>query len=270
LASPLEVHVAIDTGMGREGAPFNDAPSAELLSLTDELGKSSSLSVTGAMTHFANADLADAGLTDRQMQRFLSAAAFLMARGLPIRSLHVDNSASVLTRQRPSVAGCSFSVRPGIALFGVSPFAPGEGPPLPLRPALSWRAPVVGRKRVPAGTAVSYAGTFVTTRETELALLGIGYADGYNRALSGRGEVLIAGSRAPVLGRVCMDLTVVDVTDIVEKQGASASAIGARATVLGSDGAGTISAWDVAHAAGTIAYEVLTSISARVPRMMVP
>lgn len=271
----IAVHLAVDTGMSREGVYVGDdaaGPVAEVV----RAAASHNVHIRGAMTHFANADLADSALTATQHARFAAALDVLIAAECGLEVAHIANSAATLADggrpgplADPRFSGLRWWVRPGIALYGATPFADHRfGDELVF--AARWTAPVVVRKRVPAGTPVSYGSTYVTERETELAVLGIGYADGYHRSRSGRGaEVLIGGRRAPILGRVCMDLTVVDVTDVVSELGGEVAALGAEATVLGADGDECIGPWEAAEAAGTIAYEVITSVARRVPRIPV-
>jgi alanine racemase len=192
-----------------------------------------------------------------------------------VRVVHLANSAAALgAGARTTTLGDGVArpdvevwVRPGLSLFGVTPFPDGDRADA-VDVAFTWRAPIVTRKRVPTGTPVSYGSTFITTRPTEIAVLGLGYADGYPRALSGKGELSLAGMRVPVLGRVCMDLTMVDVTDVVAAHGEGAAAIGTDVVVLGGRGADAIDPWEMALRADTIAYEMLTSIAARVPRVV--
>lgn len=264
-------HVKLDTGMARIGVPVGDDAERDLAPFLAAAQRHPEVRVTGACTHFANADLADLERSKRQVQRFEEAVAVLLAAGLPLEVAHVANSAASLEGLLEATAqvatpGLKSWHRPGLLLYGVSPF-PDRRHQEELRPVLSWRAPVVARKRVPRGTQVSYGGTYTTERDSELAVLGVGYADGYLRSVSGQGgEVLLAGRRAPLRGRVCMDLMVVDVTDIVDELGAGAASLGALATLLGPDGDERIDAWQLAGWAGTIPYEVLNAIAARVPR----
>jgi alanine racemase len=151
-------------------------------------------------------------------------------------------------------------VRPGLALYGIYP-SPQLSKEIALKPVLSWSTRILQLKRVPAGTSLGYGRTFVTKRESLIATLPVGYADGYQRILSNRAAVLVRGCRAPVAGRVSMDLTTIDVTDIDEVQQ------GDEVTLLGRQGDVTISADEMASWANTISYEILTSIGARVPRI---
>jgi len=272
----LTAHLKLDTGMARIGLPVGDAPGEALAPFLAAAAEAKRVQVRGACTHFANADLADAAFTTRQVERFRAALKVLRQGGLPLEVVHLSNSAATLSLGPiADEQGLDVWVRPGLMLYGLSPFHGGPLPagadPSELAPVLRWTAPVVVRKRVPKGTPVSYGSTFVTERETELAVLGIGYADGYPRALSGKGAVAFAvegrdAVRAPILGRVCMDLTVVDVTDVVAAAGPEPCALGRHALLVGE----SPSAWEVADWADTIAYEVTTRIGKRVPRILLP
>jgi alanine racemase len=272
----LLVHLGIDTGMGREGIGLHETQAPGLDVVANRANMSPYLQVAGVMSHFANADLASTDLTQAQMKIFSEHAAGLMERVPTINTLHLKNSAASLSqleevgealevaRQRNVRVAC----RPGLALYGVSPFPDGAFSN-ELKPALTWKAPIVIRKRVPKGTPISYGSTFFTDRETEIAVLGIGYADGYARAASGRGHVLCGGLRAPIVGRVCMDLMMVDVTDIVNEKGLDVCSLGQDVVLLGCQGSEEITAWELASWCDTIAYECLTSIADRVHRVAV-
>jgi alanine racemase len=252
------VHAKIDTGMGRLGFPVDEAPDA-IASLTRLPG----LRLDGVMTHFADADLADPAFAREQMARFDRVMAALHARGIVVPLRHAANSAAVMAVSRDGVVGLEAAlydaVRPGIMLYGCRP-GPAVGPAVDLRPVLSLTTCIGLLKRVPSGTPISYGRTFVTRRPSLIAVLPIGYADGYPRALSNVGAVLVRGRRAPVAGRVCMDLTMVDVTEV------PGVAEGDEVVVIGVQGDASMSAEDVAAAAGTIAYELLCGIGPRVPR----
>jgi alanine racemase len=219
-------------------------PSPEdLLKVADLPG----LRITGIMSHFAEADLSDSEFTAHQVRAFRAVRDSLEARG--VRPLaHMANSAGALYFPEARFD----AIRPGLALYGcppredAAPSAPG------LRPVMSARAGILSLRRLAPGSPISYGRTFVTVRETLVAVLAAGYADGYPRSCSNKGRALVRGAYAPVLGRVCMDLTVVDVTDI---PGVLESD---EAVLLGSDGPLSIGAWELARAAGTVPYEILT------------
>jgi alanine racemase len=249
----LDYHLKVDSGMGRIGIPANDVRDA-----IATLSRLKHLRLTGAATHFADADGTSAeaaAFTRAQVATFHETVAPL--RGISDQlQLHASNSAAALG----GLGGDLDLIRPGIALYGASPFdVPRAG--LALAPVMRLTTRVLFVKDVPAGTPISYGRTFVTTRPSRIATLPVGYADGYPRSLSNRGEVLIRGRRAPVAGRVCMDLTMVDVTGIPDV------AAGDEAVLIGSSGDARMPAEEVASKAGTISYEILVQVSKRVPRV---
>jgi alanine racemase len=250
-------HLKVDTGMGRLGV----LP-VELPALLDRARAEPSVQIDGLCSHFANADLADAALTRVQIERFQSALRQLRAAGFSPRWRHLSNSAGLVAL--PEVRdGLELNlVRPGLGLYGLLP-APWLRPPRLLEPVLSWKTAVVHLKSVPAGTPISYGSTWTAPRPSRIATLPVGYADGWSRLLSNRGSVLVRGRRAPIVGRVCMDLCMVDVTELSEVE------MGDEVVLLGSQGTETQDAHALASLQGTIAYEVLCAISARVPRLAV-
>ena len=249
-AAPAPVHVEIDTGLGRFGV--HHAVAVETVARIAALP---GLRLDGLYTHFATADEADRSFHERQQARFAAILAALAARGIAPPQIHQDNSAGSLVG--PGVQATL--IRPGIALYGLSP---SEEVPAPaaLRPVLRLRTRVARVLDLAAGESVSYGRTFVAARPTRAALVPLGYADGYRRALSGRGQMLLGGYRAPVLGRVCMDQTVIGVPE------GAAVAVGDEVVALGAQGDEAIGADELAALAGTIAYEIGTGIGARVPR----
>jgi alanine racemase len=249
----VAVHVKIDTGMGRIG--ISPAAAEDFIA---DLVNLDGITVQGLMTHFADADLRDKRFASEQMDRFESVLKKLDSRGIAIPLRHAANSAAVLDYRRALFT----MVRPGLMLYGYNPLE-GEGSGADLRPVLSLVTRIVFLKRVPAGVPISYGRTFVTKRESVIATIPIGYADGYNRGLSNRGEAIVRGIRVPVAGRVCMDMTMLDVTDV---PGVSE---GDGVVLIGSQGNERITADDIAVQTGTISYEVLCGISSRVPRVYV-
>jgi alanine racemase len=247
----INIHVKIDTGMGRIGIAPEDAPQ-----LIAALGKLGGISVQGLMTHFADADLRDKGFASKQMDRFEALLKALEAKKIKVPVRHAANSAAVLDFRRAFFT----MVRPGLMLYGYNPLEEGA-PGAELRPALSLVTRVAFIKKVPTGVPISYGRTFTTKRESAIATLPIGYADGYSRGLSNKGEALVRGIRVPVVGRVCMDMCMIDVTDVPEARE------GDDVVLLGSQGNERITADDIAAKTGTIAYEVLCGISNRVPRI---
>lgn len=247
-----KIHLKIETGMGRLGLPPGDA----LRGLAQLCRDLDSLDIEGVFSHLALADSADKSFSQFQRANFERALADLAAVGVRPVVRHLANSAATI-----ELPDFHYEVvRPGISLYG---YQPGDevARRVDLRPALSWTTRVAWVKEVPAGTAIGYGCTYVTREPTRIATLPVGYADGYPRALSNRGEVLIRGRRAPVVGRVCMDQIMVDVGHI------PGVTIGDEVVLIGAQGAERITADDLAKKVGTISYEILTSISKRVPRI---
>ena len=252
LARPLSVHLKLDTGMGRLGV----RPEA-LAETLARLRSSPGLALSGTFTQLASADEPANPATRRQLGLFADLLEAIRAAGLDPGLVHASNSAAALV-----IPDARFdAVRAGIALYGVPPSAEVGDPGL--APAMTLETRVLAVKRVPAGTPLGYGGTYVTGRTTTVATLPIGYHDGLRRAFSGRVSVLMGGGRAPIVGAVSMDLTLVDATDCEARPGE-------RAVVLGRLGRDELSAWDLARAAGTIPYEILCGVGARVPRVHVP
>ena len=249
--APYPIHLKAETGMGRLG--FSPE---ELLSLLDDPILQSPLRVEGMMTHLADADGADSTFTERQLEAFRALLEQIRQRGLTIPLVHTANSAAIV---RFPEAHFSL-VRPGIMLYGYHTL-PASSPAPDLQPVLSLRTTIAHLRTIPRGGTVSYNGTFVAKRPTRVAVLPIGYADGYSRRLSNRGSVLIQGRRAPIIGLVCMDMIMVDVTDLAQLR------VGEPVTLIGQQGQESIWADEVADWIGTIPYEVLCGIGSRVPRL---
>ena len=248
--SPLDLHIKVDTGMARLGL----MPSV-LEATLKRLARHPTLRINGLMTHLACADVPDDGVTRRQLDLF--SRSLDMARtvlGRPVLA-HAANSAACL--RFPS---SRFDlVRPGIALYGVSP---GETvPQLGLEPVMGFLTRINAIRHLEAGAPVGYGGTFVTRRPSRIATIPVGYADGYPRALSNRAHVVVRGRLAPLVGSVCMDLSMVDVSEI------EGAAVGDLVTLIGAEGDSSVSVETLAEMAGTIPYEILCGISKRVPRI---
>ncbi len=244
------VHIKCDTGMGRVGF----LP-AEIPPLIDLLTRGSGVEAVGLMSHLASADEAAPEVTRRQIQSFREMCRQFAAASLQPAAVHLSNSAGLVAWQVPE---CTL-VRPGIILYGSYP-APEFRTKIDLRPVMTFSTRIAQLRWMESGCGISYGHIFHTERPTLLATLPVGYADGYNRLLSNCGEVLIGGQRAPVVGRVCMDWIMVDVTDLENV------AVGDRVVLLGSDGGQTVSAEEWAEKIGSISYEVFCSVSQRVPR----
>ncbi len=249
---PARVHVKVDTGMGRLGFFHGDRAAVDQIV---ELCRLPGLEAEGIYTHFADSD-GDREFTLEQLARFRAMLERLEAAGVRFALRHAANSGAIWHVPESHLD----LVRLGISLYGYHPGGAGARGP-GLRPALTWKTAVAMVKTVPAGTPVSYGRTYVTQGRETLATLPVGYADGYSRALSNRGQVLVAGRRARVVGRVCMDQIVISVPPGVEVRA------GDEVVLLGRQGGETISADEMAGWLGTISYEVLCAIGARVPRV---
>lgn len=243
----VAVHIKVDTGMGRLGLTL-DRAQKEVLGIA----ALENIKLEGLMSHFADADLKDKQFANHQMRAFLSLRNELRRKKVTFKYAHIANSAAVLSMPAAHLD----MVRPGIMLYGYGIMKKDN-----LKPVLSLRSSVLLIKKVPAGTPISYARTFITKRKSTIATIPVGYADGYSRKLSNCGEVLINGRRAPIAGRVCMDTIMVDVTDIPNVK------VGTEAVLIGRQGKEKITAADIAARTGTIPYEVLTSIGQRVKRV---
>ena len=248
----LAVHLKIDSGFGRIGVSVLNAPG-----FIRQVAGLPGLLIEGMYTHFASSDV-DPDYTQAQARDFLSVVQSAEAAGVRPRWIHMANSAALL--RFPETHGTL--VRPGLAFYGVPPY-PRASAVVPLAPALAWKSRVIFLKAVPEGSSISYARTWTAKRPTRVATLAAGYADGLPRLLSGKGQVLLGGTRVPILGRVTMDMTMVDVTQVPDCH------VGDEAVLIGRQGAEEITAQDVAEWAQTSAYEILCGIGARVPRKVI-
>lgn len=244
-------HLKIDTGMGRIGF----LPE-ELAAVLPQLATLTHLRLDGVLSHLALADDPPHPLTTEQIDLFRVILSQVRAAGFTPADIHLGNSATIFSRDIPE---CNV-VRPGIALYGASPSEYFAGQ-LDLRPVMSFRSRIALLKSVPAGTGISYGHRYRALRPSIIAAVPVGYADGYSRQLTNRGEVLVRGQRAPVAGTVCMDWIMVDVTDV---PGVS---VGDEVTLLGRDHNDAISAEEWAAKVGTISYEIFCNVSKRVPRI---
>jgi alanine racemase len=247
----LPVEIEVDTGMGRTGFP-----AAEVDIWLPALAKLKAVKLQGVFSHFADAETANERYTRKQIDSFRQVLARLADAKVISTSTHMAKSAALITEPTAHFS----MVRPGLILYGMYP-APALKKQIALKPVLTWKTSIIQLKRVAAGTSVGYGRTFVTKRTSLIATLPVGYADGYHRLFSNRGQVLVRGQRAPVVGRVSMDLTTIDVTDIRNVQQ------GDEVVLLGRQGGAEIGADEIAGWANTISYEIFTSISARVPRI---
>ncbi len=244
-------HFAVDTGMSRLGFQATREEAA----LCAEIAKLPGLEVEGLFSHFATADCLDLRKARAQARLFDTFYGWLQEFGVEVPIRHMNNSAGLMNFDTQY-----YMVRSGIVTYGLYPSDEVSPALLPLRPALSWYSRVSHVKTLPAGREVSYGGTYVTGRETRIATVPVGYADGYWRSLSGKFYVLIRGRRAPIIGRICMDQMMVDVTDI------PGVLVGDTVTLVGTDGPETITVERIAACAGTFNYEFICGISRRVPR----
>jgi alanine racemase len=246
------VHLKVDTGMGRLGVPFH-----LFSAFLKETQKFSDIEIEGLLSHFSMTD-EEESYTSSQWEKFQQAISLAKEMGVSSRYIHIANSAT--STVFPEYSGNL--IRPGIMLYGSYPSSTFEKR-IKLKPVLTLKTRIHFLKSVPAGSRISYGGTFVTRRESRIATLPIGYADGYSTRLSNQGEVLIRGKRAPVVGKVCMDLIMADVTNV---PGVSK---GDEVILIGRQGREQITADEIAKKIGSIPYEVLCLIGKRVPRIYV-
>jgi alanine racemase len=246
----VKVHLKVDTGMGRLGVPLNLWP--EFLK---EVRRFPRIDIEGILSHFSMMD-EERDFTQDQWRAFQRAVATAQELGISSQYLHMASSATLTAFPAYSAK----LVRPGIMLYGSYP-SPAFQSLLPLKPVMTLKTRIHFLKRVPPGTRISYGGTFTTKRESLVATLPIGYADGYSRHLSNHGEVLIHGKRAPVVGKVCMDFLMVDVTDIPHVS------VGDEVILMGKQGREQITPEEIAEKINSISYDVLCSIGKRVPRV---
>jgi alanine racemase len=269
LTSRVPIHLKVDTGMARLGLPF-----AELESFAEGVKRLPLVDVEGVFSHLASSEVLDDEGTRRQIERFETVLQTLAAHGLHPPLRHLANSGAV--GARPDT--WQNFVRPGLALYGYEqPACHRDGSPvtdvapLPLQPALAWKTHVLGLRDVPAGQALGYGGAYVTPAPARIAVVSVGYGDGLARKISiasagapetatGHGQVLLRGQRAPIVGRISMDLTLVDVTRV------AGAAIGDEVVLIGRSGEQEITAWDHARWSDTVVYETLCNLSKRVPR----
>ena len=254
LGLPARFHFAADTGMSRIGFQVTEADADICARIAGLPG----LVAEGLFSHFATADCADLSRAEAQAERFAEFDRMLRERGVNIPIRHLNNSAGLMNFATPYEM-----VRSGIITYGMYPSDEVDKRLLPLRPALRWLSRVSHVKVLPAGREISYGGTYVTKADTVVATIPVGYADGYRRNLSGRFYVLIRGKKAPILGRICMDQMMVDVTAIPGVQ------VGDQVTLVGTDGDETITMEEISARADSFNYEFVCGISRRVPRLYV-
>lgn len=248
-----KIHIKVDTGMGRIGYRDINEAVPEIL----KISKLPHIEIEGIFTHFARADEAETTPAYVQLEKFQQFISRLEEEGLSIPMKHCSNSAGIIRMKEANMD----AVRAGIILYGLYPSDEVEKEPVALRPVMELKTHISYVKTVEKGTAISYGGTFITEKETKVATIPVGYADGYCRGLSNKGYVLIHGKRAPILGRVCMDQFMVDVTEIQDAK------ILDEVTLLGRDGKEKITLEELGDLSGRFNYEFACCISKRVPRV---
>ena len=251
----VHIHLALDTGMTRIG--FADTPKS--IETIKQIQMLPNLEIEGIFTHFARADEYDRSPALIQLERYLDFLNLLKDAGITIPLLHCSNSAGII---RVPEANLSM-VRAGITIYGIYPSNEVERDKIKLETAMEIKIHISYLKDVTPGTAISYGGTFVASKPMKVATIPVGYADGYPRQLSGKGWVLIHGQKAPILGRVCMDQFMVDVTDIPDTKS------GDEVTLIGRDGNEVITAEEFGELSGRFSYEFICCISKRVPRVYI-
>lgn len=247
----LKVHIEVDTGMGRTGVPSQRA-----LRLIEEVIKIPELELEGIFTHFSTADEEDKSFTKEQIKRFKGVLEKLAEEKIDIPLKHAANSAGVLDFPE----GYFNMVRPGLALYGIYP-SEYVSRSLDLHPVMSLKSRVIYLKRVSKGATISYGKTYITDKNTTIAILPIGYQDGYNRLLSNKGEVIIRGERVRIAGKVCMDQTIIDVGEIPDIK------VGNEVVLIGKQGNEKISIEQIARKVNTVPHEVVCRIAERIPRI---
>lgn len=249
------MHIKLDTGMGRLGFDITE----ESLDAITRIRDMKNVCMEGIFTHFAKADEVDKTFTYLQVERFQWMVNQLEQRQISFEYVHCSNSAAMI--DLPDL-NCDL-VRAGIAIYGLYPSEDVNKDNVRLRPAMSLKSHVAFVKDVEAGTPVSYGGTYVTEKKRKIATIPVGYADGYPRSLSGKGYVLIRGKKAPIIGRICMDQFMVDVTDI------EGVGFGDKVTLIGRDGNETISVECLGDLSGRFNYEFICDLGKRIPRVYV-
>ncbi|MFH0997425.1 MAG: alanine racemase [Pseudomonadota bacterium] len=267
LQTRARVHIKVDTGMGRLGL-LPDSPRISLLGkhlpgnaqrVIESISRLPHIEIEGIFTHFATADGPDKTYTLQQLERFLDFLDKLKIHGLEFPLRHAANSAALIDLPETHLD----MVRPGISLYGFYPSGGVSKERISLIPAMMLKTRVIHVKMVPAGFHVSYGLTYQTENPTAIATVSAGYADGLNRLLSSRGQMLVRGTRAKIVGRICMDLTLLDVGHIPDVQ------IGDEVVIFGSQGQECIPVEEMAEVLNTIHYEIVTSLTSRVERVYI-
>lgn len=253
LGKKAKIHVKVDTGMGRLGFSSDISTAGEIM----KIAAFPAVELEGMFTHFAVADIKDKEYSKRQFEKFSEIDNELRNHGLNIPIKHTANSAAII--DLPDFH--ADMVRAGVSLYGLYPSDEVFKDKVDLIPAMTFKARVANVKTVPEGTSISYGRTYITAKETKVATIPVGYADGYTRLFSNRAHVIVKGVRVPVIGRVCMDQFMVDVSNIPDV------AIGDEVILMGSQGDQEVTADELADLIGTINYEIVCMVSSRVPRI---
>ncbi|HHW49366.1 MAG TPA: alanine racemase [Clostridiaceae bacterium] len=256
LGKSAKIHIKIDTGMTRIGF----IPCESAVKNIVAISKLPGIVIEGLFTHFASADEIDTSYTYMQFEKFMGLCGELDDAGVHIPIKHVCNSAAIVKFPEMHLD----LVRPGIMLYGLYPSDDVDKKSIDLKPAMTLKAIVIQVKEVKKGTCISYGRTFVTNRTSKIATVPIGYADGYTRLLSNKGKVLVNGQLAPIVGRICMDQCMVDVTDLEGEV-----KVGDEVVLFGKQGNKEITVEDIASSIGTINYEVVSLIGRRIPRVYI-
>lgn len=248
-----KIHIALDTGMTRIGI----SPDEKGIKLVKEILQFPNIEITGLFSHFSCADMTDKTYTEQQMERFDTFVTLLEENNIQIPVKHICNSAGIMEFDHHRYD----MVRAGIILYGLYPSDEVDHGTLSLHPAMSWKSHVVNVMEPEMNRGISYGATYVTTRPCRIATVSIGYADGYPRSLSNKGWMLIHGKKAPIVGRVCMDQTMVDITDIPDVK------VEDIVTLIGKDGEERITVEDMADLSGSFNYEFVCDVGQRVKRV---
>lgn len=263
----IKVHIKVDSGMGRLGLLLKeptagnpgDQPTMDPVQQALAISRLSGLTVEGTLTHFATADSTDKSYANRQLEKFLDFVDRLRREGLEPPIKHAANSGALIDLPESHLD----MVRPGIATYGLYPSGEVNKNKVDLKPVMTLKSRIIHLKKVPAGFNISYGITYQTNKSTTIATVPIGYADGFNRLLSNRGHMLVHGQRVPIVGRVCMDLTMLDVGNVPDV------AIEDDVVVFGQHQNESVTADEMASTLNTINYEIVSTITARVPRIYV-
>lgn len=249
------VHIKMDTGMGRIGIRSSE----EVLVLAKKLNTLPNIQIEGIFTHMATADMEDKTGAKKQIQMFKQTLQLLKDNGISIPICHCSNSAGIIDLREANID----MVRAGIALYGLYPSEEVKKENVPLIPALELKSIITYLKTVPEGTPIGYGATYITDKETKVATVSIGYGDGYPRTLSNKGYALVRGQKAPIIGRVCMDQFMMDVSHISDVQE------GDVVTLIGKDQNEQITVEELAQLAGTFNYEFVCDLGKRIPRVYI-